>query len=397
MRPHGGDGHGEHGELVEARVGMVRRMDEGGVVLSSRLAEVFLNVPRHRFVPVFYRRDGERFLPCRRADGDAGGWAARVYADDSLITEVDGLHAEDAGERAVTGVPTSSSTAPSLMADMLDALDVEPGARVLEVGTGTGYNAALLCRLAGAENVVTVDVSERLTAAARERLEGLGLSPVVETADGAAGAPGHPPFDRIIATCSVRRVPAAWIDQCATGGILVVPLKGTLAGGVLARLTKLADGTAAGHLLHTPAAFMPLLSGPRPAPPPAGPEGGRSRETPLSGSVLDDWTFSFFAQLHLGAGVEREHRRAADGAHTTLLYDPADGSRARVTDHGDGRAGAAVAAAGPRDLWAAVECAHRRWRELNRPRREWFTVRATPRGQTMAYTSPAGRTHTWEL
>ncbi|MDG9706360.1 methyltransferase domain-containing protein [Streptomyces sp. DH37] len=394
MKPHGGEGDGE---LVEARIGMVRRMDEGGVVLSSRMAEAFLNVPRHRFVPVFYRRDGERFLPCRRADGDAGAWVARVYADESLITEVDGLHAEDAGGRAVTGVPTSSSTAPSLMADMLDALDVEPGARVLEIGTGTGYNAALLCRLAGAENVVTVDVSGRLTAAARERLDGLGLSPVVETADGAAGAPGHAPFDRIIATCSVRRVPAPWIDQCATGGIMVVPLKGTLAGGMLARLTKLPDGTAAGHVLHTPAAFMPLLSGPRRAQAPAGPQDGRRRETALSGSVLDDWTFSFFAQLHLGPDTERDHRRAADGTHTTVLYDPGDGSRTRVTDHGGGRPGAAVTAAGPRDLWEPVERAHRRWRALNRPRREWFTVRATSRGQTLAYTTPAGRTHTWEL
>ncbi|MFD1828873.1 methyltransferase domain-containing protein [Streptomyces desertarenae] len=390
------DGGEDDGYLIEARVELVRRMDEGGVVLSSRLAEAFLNVPRHPFVPVFYRRDGERFVPWRRPDGDPREWAARVYADDSLITEVDGVHAEDAGTEAVTGVPTSSSTAPSLMADMLDALDVEPGARVLEIGTGTGYNAALLCRLAGAENVVTVDVSARLTAAAEERLGALGLSPVVRTADGAAGAPGHAPFDRVIATCSVRRVPDSWLDQCMTGGLLVVPLKGTLAGGMLVRLTKLPDGTAAGHVLHTPAAFMPLLSGPRPAAAPSGPPDGRRRDSPLSGGALDDWTFSFFAQLHLGPAVERGYHRTDDGRHVTTLHDPGDGSRARVTDHGR-RPGAAVVTSGPRDLWAPVERAHERWRALNRPRREWFTVRVTPRAQTLAYAEPGGRTHTWEL
>ncbi|PJE94000.1 protein-L-isoaspartate(D-aspartate) O-methyltransferase [Streptomyces carminius] len=375
-------------------------MDEGGTVLSSRLAEAFLNVPRHPFVPVFYRRDGERFVPWPRPDGGLAAWAAQVYADDSLITEVDGLHAEDAGPEPVTGVPTSSSTAPSLMADMLDALDVEPGTRVLEIGTGTGCNAALLCRLAGAENVVTVDTSERLVAAARERLGALGPAPVVRTADGAAGVPGHASFDRVIATCSVRRVPAAWLDRCAVDGLLVVPLKGTLAGGVLARLTKLPDGTAAGHLLHTPAAFMPLL------PPGAGARGaaddpgtaadGRHRDSPLSGRVLDDWTFSFFAQLHLGPDTERAYRHTGGGAHTTVLYDPGDGSRTRVTDHG-GRPGAAVTVFGPRDLWAPVERAYERWRALHRPRREWFTVRVGPHGQTLAYTAPGGRTHHWDL
>ncbi|MCX2971921.1 MULTISPECIES: methyltransferase domain-containing protein, partial [Streptomyces] len=193
------EGNRQH---IEARVSLVRRMDQGGVVLPSRLAEAFLNTPRHPFVPVFFRREADKFIPWRCTNGDASAWLSQVYADDSLITEVDGVHAEDAGSSAVTGVPTSSSTAPSLMADMLDALDVREGTRVLEVGTGTGYNAALLCHLTGAENVTTVDHSAGLATTARERLDALGLRPHVVHEDGAKGFSARAPFDRIIATCS---------------------------------------------------------------------------------------------------------------------------------------------------------------------------------------------------
>ncbi|MER0482255.1 hypothetical protein ABR737_28620 [Streptomyces sp. Edi2] len=116
--------------VIRARVSLTRQIDRGGVVLSSPLAEAFLNVPRHPFVPAFYRRQGERFIPWRITDGDAEAWLDAVYTDDSLITEVDGVHAEQAAPGGVTGVPTSSSTAPGLMADMLDALDVHEGDEV---------------------------------------------------------------------------------------------------------------------------------------------------------------------------------------------------------------------------------------------------------------------------
>ncbi|GAA4689462.1 methyltransferase domain-containing protein [Streptomyces chumphonensis] len=386
----------DNAQHIEARVRLVRSMDQGGVVLSSRLAEAFLNTPRHPFVPVFYRREADTFVAWRSTDGDASAWLSQVYADDSLITEVDGLHAEDAGSGAVTGAPTSSSTAPGLMADMLDALDVREGTRVLEVGTGTGYNAALLCHLAGAENVTTVDHSAALASMARGRLDALGLRPDVVCEDGEKGLPSRAPFDRIIATCSVRRVPPAWFDQCATGGIMVVPLKGTLAGGMLARLKKLPDGTAAGHILHTPAAFMPLLSGAQSPPGIPEPTGGERRESILSGSVLDDWTFSFFAQLHMGPSTVREFSREQDGTHVTTLFDGRDRSLARVTDTPDGP-GAQVQVSGPRDLWAPVERAHATWLALNRPRREWFTITAGPQGQTVAYIDPSSTVHHWTL
>ncbi|MEV0281629.1 protein-L-isoaspartate(D-aspartate) O-methyltransferase [Streptomyces sp. NPDC050610] len=382
---------------LAARVALTRQIDRGSVVLSSRLAGAFLNVPRHPFVPAFYRRDGERFTPWRATDADADAWLDAVYADDSLITEVDGIHAEDAGPDGPpgAGAPTSSSTAPSLMADMLDALDVDEGHEVYEAGTGTGYNAGLLCFLTGDQHITSVDRTESLTDKARPRLNSVGFDPLVLHGDGTRDFPADASYDRIIATASVRRVPPTWTARLRPGGVMVVPMKGALAGGMVARLTKLADGAAVGHILHTPAAFMPLRSdaGP-PAQMPTDPHGPR-RDTGLSARVLDDWTFSFFAQLHMGPGVVRTYGKNGDGLHVTTLYDPADDSTARVADTPQGVS--TVIASGPRDLWEPIESAHRLWQELNRPRREWFTIEVTASEQLISYTAPAGHIQRWSL
>ncbi|MER6306476.1 methyltransferase domain-containing protein [Streptomyces sp. NPDC001739] len=381
--------------LIRARVSLTQQIDRGSVVLSSQLAGAFLNVPRHPFVPVFYRREGERFVPWRITDRDADAWLDAVYTDDSLITEVDGVHAEQAGARGVTGVPTSSSTAPSLMADMLDALDVNEGDEVYEAGAGSGYNAAMLCHLAGDAHVTTVDRSGTLASLARERLNAIGFDPLVIHGDGAHDVPHDAMYDRIIATASVRRIPPLWLERCRVGGILVVPIKGTLAGGMIARLTKRPDGTAVGRVLHTPAAFMSLKTGTESEV--RAPEflDGPRGAAELSGRVLDDWTFSFFAQLHMPQGLLRTYGQSADGLHVTTLYDPADGSATRIEDLREGPP--LVTSTGPRDLWGPIEEAHRRWRQLNRPRREWFGIEATPTEQTLTYTAPDGQVHRWTM
>lgn len=381
--------------LTRARISLTQQIDRGSVVLSSRLAGAFLNIPRHPFVPVFYRRNGERFIPWRIVDGDPDGWLDAVYTDDSLITEVDGVHAEHAAPEGLTGVPTSSSTAPSLMADMLDALDLNEGDEVYEVGVGSGYNAAMLCHLAGDKHVTTVDRSDTLTTMARARLNAVGFDPLAIYGDGARDFPTNATYDRIIATASVRRIPPEWLKRCRPGGIMVVPIKGTLAGGMLARLTKLPDSTAAGHILHTPAAFMPLKSGPEaPTQVPAVTDGS-CRDGEISGRELDDWTFSFFAQLHMSPDLIRTYGQSDDGLHVTTLYDPVDGSTTRIADMPEGPP--LVTSTGPSDLWGPIEAAHQRWQQLNRPRREWFTIEAAPAEQTVTYTAPDGQVHRWPL
>ncbi|SNR97623.1 rRNA adenine N-6-methyltransferase family protein [Actinomadura mexicana] len=171
-----------------------------------------------------------------------------------MITQVD----DGATERGVW--PTSSSSAPRVMAMMLDALDLRPGMRVLEIGTGTGYNAALLAELTGAENVTTVEVDASLADHARRALKRAGYPVIVITDDGMLGHPDHAPYDRIMATAAVREVPYAWVQQVRPGGLILVPWVASFhPDEPLAVLSVGRDGTAEGRF-GLPAWFMPMRS-----------------------------------------------------------------------------------------------------------------------------------------
>ncbi|MFJ2111820.1 MULTISPECIES: hypothetical protein [unclassified Streptomyces] len=172
--------------------------------------------------------------------------------------------------------------------------------------------------------------------------------------------------------------------------------RATTAGGSIAWLQKFSDGTAAGRVLHTPASFMPLLSDSWQAPKIPRSMTGTQRTSDVSGSVLDDWTFSFFAQPHMSESMVRDHHREPDGTHVTTLFDPHDESYARVSDRASGP-GATVIVSGRRDLWEPIEKAREHWLGLHRPRREWFTISATPDSQTVSYTAPDGHAWHWDL
>jgi protein-L-isoaspartate(D-aspartate) O-methyltransferase len=129
--------------------------------------------------------------------------------------------------RDADGIAVSSASAPSAVARMLDQLDVRPGNRVLEIGAGTGYNAALLAHLAGPNGTVTtVEIDEDVAEGARRGLAVTGYPDVsVICGDGEFGYPGHAPYDRIIVTAGAWDMPPAWHEQLALGGLLVVPLR----------------------------------------------------------------------------------------------------------------------------------------------------------------------------
>lgn len=207
--------------------------------------EAFAAVPRHLFVPCYYvgvvggyeRRWGEDPDPRERER-----WLRGAYEDAPLAI------------RLRDGELLSSSSQPSLMALMLAGLEVRDGQKVLEIGTGSGYNAALLAHRLGDDDLVTtVDLDPEITESARRHLDAAGHRPAVVTGDGARGVPARAPYDRIIATCALPSVPRTWLAQCRPGGRILAPF----ATGLVA-LTVRDAGHAEGRFLHTPAYFVPL-------------------------------------------------------------------------------------------------------------------------------------------
>lgn len=183
--------------------------------VDPAVEKAFRAVDRADFVSGFFVRQGARWswlTAGRPLTAEAAGW---IYANRPLVTVI-----------GLNGAPASSSSMPGLMMAMLDALAVEEGMRVLEIGTGTGYNAALLARLAGASgHVVTIETDSELAATAAERLGALGFTTVdVVGGDGADGHLPGAPYDRLVATAGCRVVPGTWWDQLSGGGRALVPL-----------------------------------------------------------------------------------------------------------------------------------------------------------------------------
>lgn len=157
------------------------------------------------------------------------------------------------------GIPEGQTTSqPSLIARMVDVARPAGDSRVLEVGTGWGYQTALLARLAGA--VVTIDRHASLTEAARANLRRAGVQGVIAvTGDGWLGAPEHAPFDAIVVSAAASEVPPALGDQLAEGGRLVIPVRGARGDDVLLFVKRGADLVR--ERLVTPARFVPLVPG----------------------------------------------------------------------------------------------------------------------------------------
>jgi protein-L-isoaspartate(D-aspartate) O-methyltransferase len=147
---------------------------------------------------------------------------------------------------------------PYVVAYMTEHLDVKPNHRVLEVGTGSGYQAAVLAHLC--TEVVTVERYRTLAETARKRLEALGATNVrVVIGDGFVGVPQYAPYDRIVVTAAAERIPDPLPAQLADGGVMVLPLGPHQDAQRIVKLTKSADGLAREDLIWV--RFVPLLPG----------------------------------------------------------------------------------------------------------------------------------------
>ena len=147
---------------------------------------------------------------------------------------------------------------PYVVAYMTEQLTVQPHHRVLEVGTGSGYQAAVLSRLA--REVVSIERYRTLADQARERLKSLGYDNVdVVTGDGFTGVPGGAPYDRIMITAAAETLPQTLLDQVADDGIMILPLGSRDGSQHIVKLTKSQTGTRRDNLI--PVRFVPMLPG----------------------------------------------------------------------------------------------------------------------------------------
>jgi protein-L-isoaspartate(D-aspartate) O-methyltransferase len=181
---------------------MIDTMKHGGHLHSADNEAAFRAVLRHRLLP----------------DDLALG---QVYTDTAVVLKT-------AGDSAPlpAGTTPSSSTMPSLIAGILEAVDLHPGQRILQIGTGPGYLVALLAHLlSGGGMVVTMEIDTEMAQTAKQKLLSMGFGNIkCIGADGFNGCIDFAPYDRIIATASCNDVPRPWVDQLTIGGLMIVPL-----------------------------------------------------------------------------------------------------------------------------------------------------------------------------
>lgn len=182
---------------------LVERLDRQGRIERDSTRDALLAVPRHEFVPEGQRR--------------------QAYADRPLSI----------GEG-------QTISAPHMVAVMTDLLALDAGDRVLEIGTGCGYHAAVTAEVVGPDNVKSVEYHDSLAETARERFARLGYAVDVRVGDGHDGWADHAPYDAAYLTCASPELPDSVVEQVRPGGRLVAPLGRHRQ--TLVRATKRADG-----------------------------------------------------------------------------------------------------------------------------------------------------------
>jgi protein-L-isoaspartate(D-aspartate) O-methyltransferase len=209
------------------RSNMVAELSGKGVLVSPSVIRAMLEVPRHLFLKDFDLRV--------------------AYADRAVIVR-----------RAADASPISSASQPTMVATMLEQLNAAEGHRVLEIGTGTGYNAALLSLIVGRSGlVVTVELEAELGARATATLAAVARHRVdVVIGNGKFGYPAQAPYDRIIVTAGALKVATGWADQLADGGRLVVPLVDRRGAGTVVLFEKASNELVRGGAV--PCAFLLL-------------------------------------------------------------------------------------------------------------------------------------------
>jgi len=209
MTPH------EHQVALLGSIDRAHPFDGFDGPLAPILRDAFMATPRHRFVHRYRRR--EPFLPLLEVtDRNLDEHLPLIYSNTVLV------HVDADGN----ALPSSNSE-PAFILRVLEQLDLQPGQRVLEVGSGGGWLAAIMARAVGRDGKVTgVEIIPDLVAQSRRDLAALGIGNIeIVDGDGALGWAAGAPYDRIVVTAACPDVPAAFYDQLRDGGLLVVPVR----------------------------------------------------------------------------------------------------------------------------------------------------------------------------
>lgn len=376
--------------------GLVAELDSAGV-LPTEFRPAFLAAAREWFVPDlfwFQDTDGSEDTAVDRA-ADPDRWWSIVYSDRALVTQFDdGATAwPKVGHR-----PTSSASMPSVVAGMLRALEPEPGDSVLEIGTGTGWNAALLAEIVGVHGqVVTLEIDPKVTSHARAGLDAAGYDRVmVREGDATRGVTGTDKFDRVIATAGVQvgQLPYSWVERVNPGGVIVAPMRADMATGPLVRFLVGEDGTARGHAVDwLKVSFMDLRSH-RVAPAGLGTLRWDDDTAERSWTELSPWV-PLLADDHrwpiaiaLPGCRYDVWKRTENRPGVAWLTDPLSGSWASVVADGERFR---VRQFGPRRLWDAAEASYRWWQEHGEPPLPAWEWTITPDRQSVLLPKDSGR------
>ncbi|MGB8348764.1 MAG: methyltransferase domain-containing protein [Ktedonobacteraceae bacterium] len=365
------------------RAALVETLTAQGELSSERVKAAFASVPRHAFVYSFYERQGNIWQQREATASD--DWYQQVYRNQALITLVD-----------EAGRVLSSSSQPGIMAQMLELLDLQPGQRVLEIGTGTGYHAALLAAIVGETGqVVTVDIEADIAEKARQHLYAAGCERVqVVHGDGRQGYSAVAPYDRIIATGSSFPVPEAWDEQLTREGIVVCVIQPgmSMAGGVM-RAVKTLDGLT-GRVVQE-ACFMPLHQADFRSRPANRPH--LTMSEPMIATFTFDtrlfdpavlWTAAF--QFFLYANFPTLHiveQMRSDERMSTLLYEEQQPQHYVSLSQEKGQDRVELCGAASRSLWTRLIRVYTLWVALDRPTITSYMFKLHPGEQQQLFLS----------
>ncbi|TYB54768.1 protein-L-isoaspartate(D-aspartate) O-methyltransferase [Nonomuraea sp. PA05] len=368
------------GDPASEGVERLARYVEGLGGNPAWVMDAFRAVPRHLFVPAVAFATPDDVPVVIDRDADPGTWWDTVYSKEPIITQLDD-GATDL--RTAVGAYTSSSSAPATVAELLRVLDPEPGDSVLEVGTGTGWTAALLSHVVGEHGRVTsIEVDASVAEQAAKNLGDAGFHPVLLVGDGADGCAHFAPYDRVHVTCGIRRVPYAWVEQCRPGGVIVAPFSPGVGEEFVLRLRVSRDGTALGRFPGF--AYYMRMRSQRPIS--HVPDDGTGRYVPTAvhprtiGLAPPGADLAMSALTGLHAHVSREEDR-----FVVYVRDPDHADRWAAATHRRGSRDHEVYQMGDRPLWEELLDAYFRWVSWGEPGPERFGMTVTSGGEQLIW------------